>query len=479
MKQVEYRFNPQGAVLEAYYLDRSRMSFIMGPLGRGKTTQTCQKILKLMVEQEPNANNIRPSRWVSIRNTYGDLLSTTAKDWLEMAGDLGDFKQGSKEPPHQAIHFHLPDGTLVQAEMIFLALDRDDHVKKLRGYQVTGFWLNEVKELPKAIVDMADLRHGRYPSLASAGVKPTWHGMLGDTNAPDDDSWYFNLAEDVKPKGWSFFRQPGGVIAVGKDENNNSVYEVNPGAENMSNLPNGYYSHGMQGKKLDWIKVNLANEYGFVVDGKPVYPEYSDSLHCRSIAPVKGVNLRRGWDFGLTPACTISQALPSGHWHVLDEIITDDDVSGIERFSERVLQYCSQAYPDFKFDDFGDPAGDARSQTDERTCFSIMRGKGIVIRAGEQEPLLRQESVRKALSTIIDGRPCFAINQKCKVLRKGFAGGYHFRKLRVSEERYAEAPEKNLYSHIHDALQYDATRLFGGVVKGREANKLDYRKLYG
>jgi hypothetical protein len=44
------------------------------------------------------------------------------------------------------------------------------------------------------------------------------------------------------------------------------------------------------------------------------------------------------------------------------------------------------------------------------------------------------------------------------MLREGFLGGYHFRKFRSTDKaastKYAESPDKNEYSHIHDALQY-------------------------
>jgi hypothetical protein len=43
--------------------------------------------------------------------------------------------------------------------------------------------------------------------------------------------------------------------------------------------------------------------------GTPVYPDYQRSIHGSKepIAPVLGLPLLRGWDFGLTPACVIAQ----------------------------------------------------------------------------------------------------------------------------------------------------------------------------
>ena len=172
----------------------------MGPLGPAKTVTSCQKLMQAMINQEPNPQEIRPTRFYAIRNTYSDLLTTTAKDWLELYRELGSYAEGSKKPPIHTLDFDLEEGTTVNSEVVFLALERPDHIKKLRGSQVTAFWLNEIKELHKAVVDMADLRHGRYPSMAAGGVNPTWHGMIGDTNAPDEDHLYYDLAEKVHPK---------------------------------------------------------------------------------------------------------------------------------------------------------------------------------------------------------------------------------------------------------------------------------------
>ncbi len=190
----------------------------MGPLGSGKTFGVIQRMLAQMCEQEPNAQGIRPTRWCAIRNVYSELMATTSKDFgaVFRGLGLGILKSGGLEPPTFHVSFGLPDGTKVKAEVVFLALDREDAVRKLRGYQVTGFWLNEMKELVKGVVDMADLRHGRYPSEVDGGVLPTWHGMIGDTNAPDQDHWYWKLAEDTRPEGWEFFRQAGGLLAADK-----------------------------------------------------------------------------------------------------------------------------------------------------------------------------------------------------------------------------------------------------------------------
>ena len=453
MQTIEYHVYPPGKVLRDYYEDRSRVTLIMGPLGSAKTVTTCQKIFKLMCEQEPNAQGIRPSRWYAVRNTYPDLETTTIKDWLELYEPLGRMTYG--HPPIHKLDFDLADGTTVQSEVVFLALDRTDAIKKLRGSQVTGFWLNETKELIRGVVDMADLRHGRYPSLAGAGVKPTWHGMVGDYNAPDEDHYLYTMMEETRPKNWKLYRQPGGLIKVG------DTYIQNPEAENTENLPDNYYTQGQEGKKPDWIKVNLANEYGFVMDGKPIYPEFIDSLHVAKepIQPMPNRVIYIGIDFGRTPAAVFGQQDVMGRWYWLHELVTED--MGASRFGELLSKECKAKYPGYEFSIWGDPTGDDKPQTDDDSPFKVLRTKGINAQKAiatplaPNDPIIRRESVSQPLTRIIDGKPGLIISPTMTVTRKGLAGGFCYKRIQVAgDDRYHDKPDKNKFSHVCEAGEY-------------------------
>ncbi len=444
METIEYHTKPQGEVLAAYAECNSPVSIIIGALGSGKTIQTCQKIFNLMIAQE-SEDNIRKSRWYAVRNTYADLMSTTMKDWLALYQDLGTYTKGGLEPPTHKIRFMIPDKTIVEAEMIFIALDRDDSVRKVRGAQLTGVWLNEVKELNKSVVDMLDLRHGRYPA------NPTWHGMVGDSNAPDSDHWLYKMAEEVKPEGWRFFKQPGGLKRAGKDMDGKTTWIINPLAENINNLPKDYYLRGMQGKSDDWIAVNLANEYGFVSTGKAIYPEYNDNMHCREFEFISKIPIYRGWDFGVA-ACVLAQLTPKGRMIIRKEFVATQ-TTGIDGFADDVLHYCS-SLKEFEFIDVGDPAGMSRTPTDEKTCFQILENKGIKIMPSIQNVVARLESVRYFLGKLIEATPAFAIHPDCKQSRKGFQGGYSYRRVQVAGEKYTDKPDKNIFSHPQDCIQY-------------------------
>ncbi len=467
MSRVELEIGaPRYPVLNAFMRSRARASVIIGPLASGKTYGAVQRILEQSCEQKPNPEGVRPTRWLAIRNTFPDLSLTTIKDFNAVFENLGSMRYGGIEPPTFRAHFLLPDRTEVLAEVVFLALDHPDSVRKLRGTQITGIWLNEIKELPKAIVDMADLRHGRFPALVDGGVLPTWHGMLADCNAPDQDHWLYRLAEEQRPDGWEFYRQPGGVIRVGER------WVPNPAAENAANLPEGYYVRGMAGKSDEWIRVFLGNEYGFVVDGKPVHPEYNDSAHC---SPVELEADRRyglvvGVDFGRTPAASITQYLEhAGRWVVLDEFTSEDMSASI--FGPELKRFLDRRYPDFAVRAYGDPAGEGRGQATEDTPIQIIRAAGIPIAAAPSNaPALRRAAIANPCTRLcMDGRPAFIVSPRAKLTRKGLRGGFCYRRLRLSgEERFADVPEKGPLSHVVEACEYG---LLGGG-EGREALRM-------
>jgi hypothetical protein len=61
----------------------------------------------------------------------------------------------------------------------------------------------------------------------------------------------------------------------------------------------------------------------------------------------------------------------------------------------------------------------------------------------------------------------FQLDPSCKILRQGFNRNYKYRRLLVSGERYSDEPEKNMHSHIMEALQYAALHISGAVKKSQ------------
>ena len=187
-----------------------------------------------------------------------------------------------------------------------------------------------------------------------------------------------------------------------------------------------------------------------------------------------------GIDFGLTPAACFVQRSVTGQYRVIEELVTTE-MSAVE-FADELGRILRDKYKDHEIELWGDPAGEQRSQVDKRTPFQILKAAKIMARpAPTNDPRLRVEAVVRNLTRLtMAGDPGIVVDPRCRYLRRGMAGGYKFRRMQiVGEERYAELPEKNIYSHVCEALQY---ALCGaGEVRlalGRRKQKpLDYNRM--
>lgn len=474
---IEYTPSP---TLTKFHASNALVRGVRGPIGSGKSVGCCWEIWTRATEQRPQTDNVRRSRWLVTRNTYGELLTTTIRTWLDWFPEerFGRVVYGA--PITHVLTWEHDDGTKVELEMWFLALDRPDHVKKLLSLEVTGGWMNEAREQPKAILDALTGRVGRYPKAQDGGA--TWSGVIMDTNPPDDDHWWYDLAEVERPDTYAFFAQPPGDSE--EAENIDWLLQTPDSMKFPCGHPERraqgrqYYERLKAGKTSEWIKVYIKGQYGTVHDGKPVYAEWNDNLHTAEIYPIQGVKLVIGVDFGLTPAAVITQVDAKGRFLVLDELCGED--IGFRQFLEDALiPYLIQNYPAHwaKKDDMiiliGDPAGDQRSQNNETTCFAEARAKNLRIRAAKSNAwLARRGAVAWYLSKLASGKAMFVLDIDCGVLRKGFNGGYKYRRVQVTgEERFTEEPSKNRYSHPHDALQYAALESGGiqAINQGRQS----------
>ena len=445
---------------------------IMGPVGSGKSYACCAELWRRAVQQKPSPRDgIKYSRFAIVRNTHPMLRTTTLKTWMELMPEhiWGNVKYA----PPITHHIKLPskgDAAGIDCEVIFLALDDPKDVRKLLSLELTGAWVNECRELPKAVIDGLTHRVGRYPTKADGG--PTWHGVILDSNPCDTDHWYFNLAEGKdRPTGkyaWEFFKQPPGVMEVETDEVPEDMPEAsgfiqaagkwwrtNPKAENLKNLPTGYYEQLLGGKKLDWIKCYAKGDYTYVQEGMPIWPEYDDTSMSMDLEPEPGIPIQVGLDFGLTPAAVFAQRMPNGRWHVLHELVTFD--MGLNRFVQMLKDDMGIYFPKYQFMIWGDPAGEQRDQIYETTAFDHMRTMDMLARpCATNDFKVRREAMAIPMQRLIEGKPGFLVNKKCERLRKSLSGGYHFKRVSMGagQERYRSTPNKNEHSHIGDAAGY-------------------------
>ncbi len=494
-KSIKYVASPTAAKFHAS--DKFVRGF-RGPVGSGKSVTCLKDLFKLALEQWPNDNGIRKTRWAVVRNTSPELKSTTIKTFQQwIPEEICPITYSS--PITGPMSFPLPDGTAVEAEFLFLAMDIEKDVRKLLSLEVTGVFLNEARELSYSVVKASRERAGRYPSFADGytlenlpdgATHPCRRkAVLMDTNPPDDDHWWYQLAENGYLKGaneddldflkeqtaeiFDFVSSPSPLIrtvAAGR-----ATYEPNPEAENIKYLPGGYqyYLDMIAGNTEDHINVMVMGNYGTIRTGRPVYPEYNDAIHCADIKPNKSLPIALGWDFGLTPTVVIGQLTSLGQLRVLAEIVGDN--ISVRAFARDVVKpYLSRNFAGFQVAfSVGDPAGNARGEGEGRAAIGILNDdythsdEGDIISplkmgfttvpAPTNDITRRLEAVKGFLTKMVDqGQPGYIVDKSCEYLRKGKKDRYQFKRLQIAgaDARFHDKPDKNDYSHPADAEQY-------------------------
>lgn len=196
--------------------------------------------------------------------------------------------------------------------------------------------------------------------------------------------------------------------------------------------------------------------------GRPIYEgAFQRFLHIAKepIKPNPSYPIFRGWDFGGNQSVVICQII-GNKLIVLDEL--PNAGQNTRRFAPEVIGHCNSLFgPSYHYIDVVDPSAAWEGKTAEgKACTDVMREEGLQpVAAPTNDPQKRIDAVMKLLMALDgNGAPCLQINPHCSMLIKGFEGGYHYPE-KPSQAKKADKPVKNLYSHIHDGLQYVALRM--------------------
>jgi len=534
LEPINYSPEP---TIEDFHQSNAIVKGVRGPEGSSKSVGCFFDLFKYACRQEPYKGR-RSTHWTVVRNNYPSLITTSLKTFEDWFSGIC-IKPPSRQPPIETtIRLALPDKTTVESTFLFLSLDVPDDVKKLKSLETTGGFLNEASEMGRWILTRLLGRCGRWPPKRW-GVIPVWSGVVMDTNSCEDDHWWYKAAEVEKPEGWKFFDQPAALIKFMPDkilsakskadeylhthpnlpedfrrvveDMFGNMYVGNPEAENVKWQPLGinYWLNTISGRPLKEINTLVMNEYGPTGDDIPVYPEYQDNIHCSKeiLNPMQGIGITLGFDFGNMPACTFAQISPRGQKVFFDEMYVEKHGSmGIRQLSrEHIVPYLLDNFLPWLVNGlikgYGDPAGSQRVQTDEKTCYQILRecpvtnptggtsdfkangkrlsdpiyfakireqaSKGYVSMGdigvecvpacsnNAAEP--RKDAIKKLLIMRIDGDPAFLISPKCDILRRGLRGKYRYKRVQVggNDERYVNEPVKDLYSHTLESAEYN------------------------
>jgi hypothetical protein len=473
------QFRPAGPVAASFLNDRvSDARFIRGPVGGGKTVSCIFDCLANAMAMPVCTDGWIHFRVAVIGTTYGQLernLYPTWQFWLPKDGGQwteGEWTGGGGRFAIQVLKFWTIRGNHkipVRFEAIFGAIGELAVEVFVRGFEPTAWYLYEIDQLPKGIVEQCLGRLRRWPNRELLGRQPDYRSyLIGDLNSPDIDSWYHELLWEIRPPGYREFPQPSGL---------------SPRAENLQNLAGGYYQklYELNKHNTRWVKRMILNQFAPSSAGDPVYEEWSDDLHyaAQPIPYDPRRPLLLFFDQGLTqPAGLAVQRAANGQWRVLLEFVPGR--MSARRFAKGFKDLIGERFPGARLSHgWADPAGfgGVDKQDGELGWAEIVSAEmGIeILPAPTQEIDLRLQAVKDELTFMVDGNtPALSVSPWCPMLRKGFASHYMFEKRRV-EQSQSRVPIKNVYANPQDALQYGLLGEKGryGVISGSRAAGAD------
>lgn len=427
------------ATITNFMLDDSKVRLVIGPYGSGKTTGCIMELMRRAMMEHPDANGVRRTRFVVVRNTAQQLRQTILEDirkWLQPAMNYRVTDSTVQ------FRFSHPTQGRIESDWMLIPLDKPEDQQRLLSLNITGGWVSEFREIPIRIVEALLGRCGRFVPIGAPGN--AWHGVIGESNPPDEDSEWYNKLEIERPPTWKLFKQPGGM---------------EPNAENKEpgRLPASYYEDLVASNNPDWVDVHVHAKYGKSLSGQAVFrTSFKPDFHVtyNSLKPIPSLPLMIGQDFGRTPASLIGQVDNRGRLLVFHEATSTG--MGIEQFATTTLRpLMFNHYTGLSSFMVADPAGRDKGQITEESPYDALKRLGFKVYAApsnDLEPRLR--SVEQLLLHQVDGGPMILIDGgNCPQLVQALK--FHYRYRRKQNAELDDKPEKtHPWSDLADCLQY-------------------------
>lgn len=497
-----------GPVMDRMIASRAFIVGGMGPVGSGKTIGFSIKFQHHAAKQKGRINSqgqlIRKSRYVFIRDTYPNLDRNTIPSWNKVVPKRIGRYVASSPRVHQFSMTLKRDGHLLdrsakaidiaQVEIEFRAIGDQTVEDALRGLEATAALVNEADRTHPDIITFLAGRVGRFNDMDPDLVVDPFIAL--DLNGCDDENWTHKvLVEQKLPDDvMRAVREISGDRAlVEYCEQPPAILEgpevpggwmVNPKAENLENLPAGYYERQYAFAKMrgnqTYIDRMLRSKFTPPLQGRSVFPEYLEHAHSGEFEAVPGFPLLIFADQGLLGAVLVCQ-LVKGQLRVLEEIAcvfeTEDDEihvvqMGGETLGRQVRDLLVAKYAGFRIGDaVCDPAGAAGEDAINFKSWrqEFQKGLGHKVRKARvprNAIAPRLQAVRQRLNRTIGPERALLVHKRCIMTRRAFRTKYYFQRVGKGsgDGYYADVPKKvQGYGDLMDALQYGCFEVDKGL----------------
>ncbi|WP_408590081.1 hypothetical protein [Novosphingobium sp.] len=476
MSGMEIRtLNSPGPISDRFLLSRAFVCIIVGPVGSAKTMTSLRKLRRIGMMQggrvDQNGVLWRKARVGVIRETYPNLEKNTLPSWFRIHPE-SDGKFTWKAPYTHRLQLILRTDPrtgkaidVCEFEIEFRAIGDRSVEEACRGWEVVAVMIDEADLQPADLLAFLSGRVGRSSDLdPSMVVDPT---IIMSLNAPYIDNWIYPLAYENE---FADLFDPELLEAL----NGRPLLEtfVQPGgrsglAENLHNLPKGYYTiqAALNKHRPDYVARMIDNKPVPMQHGQPVNPQFDFERHVRKLEWDRNRMLVIGFDQGLFASAVAGQRTDAGHLRTLREAVSFIEAGktlrkiGPTAFGQMVRAMLNDHFFDIDPDRIrfvGDPAAWKASdnEDDERDWIRAFQ-KALGHRthkAKSNKQALRHEAIWRALSEH-DG---YAVDPSCKHLIRGHLGGYRYRSadLKDGETRGHLEVADTIYTHVCDAEQY-------------------------
>lgn len=466
----------------AFLNDTASLStFLMGPVGQGKTTTMCLKRVADGSDQGICQDGWVRDRALVLRKTWRTAKATILKSWhgwFPRNYPGSSFTGGEDRPATHILRFEdkLREGSLnpvrVEMETDFMGLDDNNIEVLLRGRQYSRIILDETDQFSLEAIEEAESRVGRYPDMKdlAAGQVRTKQ-VTGAFNAPDKSNYLHDMLVENRKATRLLHAAPPGLVVEWNSDGTMARCVVNPLAENLGMLDPDYYTK-LAASWEDWkVRRLILNEWGYSRAGLPVFvAEFREHLHVakKLIEPNPRLPLIIGADgstAGLRPAAVFLQPDGAGFLNVIQTFAPGQGYGAV-RFWENVRAIFDAEYRGCsEVEIWVDPAsrfGSDREggQLSFHDFGETIMGKPVRIPFnGSNEIALRLDAVRRELMTVVQGearRLRISPHPSNKIIIQGFASGYRFkRRPPGASSQWESVPDKRAEcSDPIDALQY-------------------------
>lgn len=477
--------NSPGPIADRFMLSRAFIKTIIGPVGSGKSIAALRALVEVGKSQHGVKDNNgvlwRKARVGVIRETYPNLEKNTVKSWFRIFAETdGAFTW--KAPFTHKLTLILAvddDGNatdVCEFEIEFRAIGDQSVEEVTRGWEVNAVMIDEADLQPPELLGFLTGRVGRFSDLdPNLVVDPQ---IILCCNMPYTDNWMYRLAfendlgalDDPELKEAlggrpliEVFVQPSGF---------------SPHAENLHNLPKGYYTIQKAANKArpDYVARMLENKPVPMQYGQPVNPQFSYETHVRSTVEYDPNRLLTvGIDQGLNAAAVFTQRGDENQLRTLAEtVLLKDDGKlrkvGGKAFAQALKATQAQHFPDHPPElvrYVADPAAWSADDNEDqgRDWVRIVEKElgAKLNKAKSNKPALRNEAIWSAMGET----GMYEVHPRCKHLIKGHLGGYRYQKAEMAqgEKRGHLTIAKTAHSHVCDGEQYAALE-GDGIIAG-------------